>query len=86
VTGTLLLKDGTPLDNVTVTLTPVGGGETIMQRSDGSGWFGFAHVDSGRYLARIDLPAGVDGQPTAYVVVSDGKISTAAFRNLEAAD
>jgi uncharacterized lipoprotein YddW (UPF0748 family) len=86
VTGTLALKDRTPLDSVTVTLTPVGGGETITRTSDGSGWFGFAHVDSGRYLARIDLPDGVDGQPTTYVVVDNGKISTATFRNLEVAD
>lgn len=86
VTGTLVLNDGTPLDNVTVTLTPVGGGEHITQKSDGSGWFGFVHVDPGQYLARIDRPAGVDGQPTAYVVVEAGEIFTATFRNLEAAD
>lgn len=85
VTGTVVLKDGTPLDNVTVTLMPVDGGQTIIRKSDGSGWFGFAHVEPGQYLARIDRPAGVDGQPTTYVVVEPGEISTATFRNLEAA-
>ncbi len=84
VTGTLTLTDGTPLDNVTVTLVPLGGGAAITQQSDGSGWFGFTHVDSGRYLARIELPDGVHGQPATYVTVRDGKISTAIIRNLRA--
>ena len=82
VTGTLELRDGTPLDQVEVTLRPLTGGDKATTLSDGSGWFGFAHVESGHYLVQLDLPNGVVGQPVAYVRVKDGKISEAEFRVL----
>jgi hypothetical protein len=82
VTGTLTLGDGTPLDQVEVTLRPLTGGDEATTLSDGSGWFGLAHVESGHYLVQLDLPDGVVGQPVAYVRVTDGKISEAKFRPL----
>jgi uncharacterized lipoprotein YddW (UPF0748 family) len=82
VTGTLGLRDGTPLDQVEVTLRPLTGGDEATTLSDGSGWFGLAHVESGHYLVQLDLPDGVVGQPVAYVRVTDGKISEAKFRPL----
>jgi uncharacterized lipoprotein YddW (UPF0748 family) len=79
VTGTLTLRDGTPLDNVEVTLRPLVGGSPASTVTDGSGWFGAAHVDTGRYLVQVDLPNGVVGQPVAYVQVKAGKIAEAKF-------
>ncbi|WP_129668815.1 family 10 glycosylhydrolase [Phytoactinopolyspora endophytica] len=78
ITGELVTRDGRSLDGAEVTLQPLtGGGESHTRASDGSGWFGFAHVPSGRYLVRIELPAGVVGKPVTYVEVTDGEIETA---------
>lgn len=78
VTGQLTLRDGTPLDQTTVTLRPLTvGGETVSRAADGSGWFGFAHVRPGLYLVTVDLPRGVVGAPSAVVKVDRGKISQA---------
>ena len=80
VTGTLSFTNGTPLDQVTVSLEPiVGGGAAATAVSDGSGWFGFAHVDPGRYVVKVTLPSGVVGQPLATVRVRAGDISEAKF-------
>jgi uncharacterized lipoprotein YddW (UPF0748 family) len=79
VTGTLQLSDGTPLDQVSVTLRPLTGGDEATALSDGTGWFGFAHVESGHYLVQLDLPDGVVGQPVTYVRIRNGKISDAEF-------
>ncbi|TDC22729.1 hypothetical protein E1265_14980 [Streptomyces sp. 8K308] len=80
VTGELTLRDGTPLDGAEVTLTPVGGrGEPVSGRADGTGWFGFAHLDPGRYVARVDLPDGVVGVPLSTVRVRRGAIAEAHF-------
>ncbi|WP_203433401.1 family 10 glycosylhydrolase [Jiangella asiatica] len=77
VTGTLALRDGVPLDGVTVTLEPVMGGEEQSHASDGSGWFGFVDVEPGLYLVRVDLPDGVVGQPVSAVRVRAGQIAPA---------
>ncbi|MDT0341123.1 family 10 glycosylhydrolase [Streptomyces litchfieldiae] len=85
VTGELALRDGTPLDGAEVTLIPLWpGGERHTQRADGSGWFGFAHVPPGRYLARVDLPDGVAGVPLTTVRVRRGDIAEADFPALHA--
>ncbi|ONK10893.1 family 10 glycosylhydrolase [Streptomyces sp. MP131-18] len=80
ITGALTLRDGTPLDGAEVTLTPIfaAGGERTL-RADGSGWFGFAHVDPGLYLARVDLPRGVVGVPVVPLKVGRGGIAEADF-------
>ena len=76
VTGQLKLRDGTPLDQVTVTLQPLYPFGTAVSRvADGSGWFGFAHVDPGHYLVVVDLPHGVVGAPLTAVKVEKGRIS-----------
>ncbi|HSI94242.1 MAG TPA: family 10 glycosylhydrolase [Jiangellaceae bacterium] len=85
VTGTLVLNDGTPLDQVTVMLQVAGGGAAVTGTTDGSGWFGFAHVAPGRYVVRVDRPHGVDGQLTTPVRVGAGQIAEATFRNLQPA-
>ncbi|NED98925.1 family 10 glycosylhydrolase [Phytoactinopolyspora halotolerans] len=83
VSGELVTKGGEPLNGVKVTLQPLtGGGEKLTRSSDGSGWFGFAHVPSGRYLVRIELPDGVVGKPVTYVQVTDGEIATAELAPL----
>ncbi|WP_049565505.1 family 10 glycosylhydrolase [Streptomyces sp. SBT349] len=80
VTGELALRDGTALDGAEVTLTPLRpGGEEVTQRADGTGWFGFAHVDPGVYLVRADLPRGVVGAPLTVVRVERGAIAEADF-------
>ncbi|NED95584.1 family 10 glycosylhydrolase [Phytoactinopolyspora alkaliphila] len=78
VTGQLVTRSGDALDHVEVTLRPLtGGGETLTRSSDGSGWFGFAHVPPGRYLVQADLPNGVVGKPVASVRVTAGDITSA---------
>ncbi|CAL9335062.1 family 10 glycosylhydrolase [Streptomyces sp. Tu 3180] len=80
VTGRLLLRGGGPLDQVPVTLAPLtGGGEKTVRLSDGSGWFGFAHVEPGVYLLTLSLPEGVVGAPKTVVRVTKGGIAKAAF-------
>jgi hypothetical protein len=59
VAGELVLRDGTPLDQVELTLDPViGAGPEVTRLSDGSGWFGFVDVESGLYFVKADLPDG----------------------------
>lgn len=82
VAGTLTLKGGAPLDQATLTLQPLTGGDSVTTVSDGSGWFGFAHVASGHYLVQLDLPSGVVGQPVAHVQVKNGTIAEARFNSL----
>ncbi|MDB1089666.1 family 10 glycosylhydrolase [Streptomyces sp. ACA25] len=80
VTGRLALRDGTPLDQAAVTLKPLSHrGESITRPSDGSGWFGFAHVEPGLYLVRVDLPQGVAGPSVSAVKVGKGRIAEARF-------
>ncbi|HEY8473629.1 MAG TPA: family 10 glycosylhydrolase [Natronosporangium sp.] len=75
VAGRLVLTDGTPLDQAQVSIRPLTGGPTQTLRTDGDGWFGFVHLDPGRYLVRAHLPAGVVGKPVAVVQVSAGEIA-----------
>ncbi|GAA4897851.1 uncharacterized lipoprotein YddW (UPF0748 family) [Stackebrandtia albiflava] len=83
VTGTVALRDGTALDQVTMTLDPIlGHGDDRRQTADGAGWFGFANVTPGVYFVRIDLPDGVVGKPLAVVTVRPGDIATADFTRL----
>lgn len=79
VTGELTLRDGTPLDQADVTLRPLGGGKRLTGRTDGTGWFGFAHVPTGRYLVTAALPDGVAGAPVRMVTVSRGELAQAEF-------
>ncbi|ARQ68228.1 family 10 glycosylhydrolase [Streptomyces marincola] len=80
ITGELALRDGTPLDGAEVTLTPLTpGGERHTRRADGSGWFGFAHVEPGLYLARVAPPRGVERVPAEVVRVQRGTIAEAEF-------
>jgi hypothetical protein len=92
VTGTLTAggRGGRPLDQVTVTLRPLGPGPAYEQVTDGSGWFGFAHVPPGRYLVWADL-GGRNGGETAgagdigrtvmgIVSVEEGEIAEARLR------
>lgn len=84
VVGELTLRDGSPLANVAVTLSPiVGGGESQTLRTDGDGWFGFVHAEPGRYLVTLDLPSGVVGPPLRVVNVTAGEIAEAQFRPLQ---
>jgi uncharacterized lipoprotein YddW (UPF0748 family) len=77
--GRVALRDGTPLDQVEVTIRPLLGGSTQTQRTDGDGWFGFVHVDPGWYLVKAHLPGGVVGKPVALVRVSEGEIVDAGL-------
>jgi uncharacterized lipoprotein YddW (UPF0748 family) len=77
VTGQLVTRGGEALDHVEVTLRPLAGGDALTRTSDGSGWFGFAHVPPGRYLVQVKLPEGVVGKPVASVRVSAGDIASA---------
>ncbi|MFC7217852.1 family 10 glycosylhydrolase [Streptomyces polyrhachis] len=80
VTGTLRLRDGTPLDQAQVTLDPLTtGGASVTRPSDGSGWFGFAHVEPGVYLVTAKLPRGVAGSPATVVTVTEGGLARAEF-------
>ncbi|UED86898.1 family 10 glycosylhydrolase [Streptomyces profundus] len=79
VTGELALRDGTALDGAEVTLIPLGRGEERVARADGSGWFGFAHVSPGHYLAKVTLPDGVVGVPLLPVRVGKGTVADAPF-------
>ncbi|MQY14045.1 hypothetical protein SRB5_42060 [Streptomyces sp. RB5] len=80
VTGVLKLGDGAVLDQVPVTLRPLtAGGESVTRLSDGTGWFGFAHVAPGVYQVRADLPEGVTGSPVTVVTVEKGRIATASL-------
>ncbi|CCK24641.1 hypothetical protein BN159_0262 [Streptomyces davaonensis JCM 4913] len=80
VTGRLVLRSGDPLDQVPVTLAPLtGGGRKTARLSDGSGWFGFAHVQPGLYLLTLSLPEDVIGAPKTVVRVTKGSIAKTAF-------
>ncbi|SFD01265.1 family 10 glycosylhydrolase [Streptomyces aidingensis] len=80
VTGRLALRGGGVLDQARVTLRPLtAGGEPLTVRSDGNGWFGFAHVPAGRYLVTAELPPGVAGLPVDVVEVTRGGIAEAGF-------
>ncbi|MFR9726530.1 family 10 glycosylhydrolase [Streptomyces sp. MS19] len=86
VTGTLALRGGTPLDQARLTLTPLAapGAYESETRTDGTGWFGFAHVAPGLYLVRADLPRGVTGAPVTVVHVRRGGIAEARLPGLTA--
>ncbi|MBO0608470.1 family 10 glycosylhydrolase [Myceligenerans salitolerans] len=89
VTGTLVDENGAPLDGVAVTLRPLGSGPGYERRTDGNGWFGFAHVPPGRYLVWADAD-GSDGRATrgedlggtvmGIVGVKEGRITQARLR------
>ncbi|WP_406864220.1 hypothetical protein ABZO31_28790 [Streptomyces sp. HUAS MG47] len=80
MTGRLALRGGAALDQVPVTLDPLtADGERTTRLSDGSGWFGFAHVEPGVYRLTLDLPEGVTGSPRTVVRVTKGRIAEAEF-------
>ncbi|MBE1877389.1 family 10 glycosylhydrolase [Myceligenerans pegani] len=86
VTGTLTAGRGGPVDQVTVTLRPLGPGPAYEQVTDGSGWFGFAHVPPGRYLVWADLGgetgniAGGGRTVMGLVRVEEGEITEVRLR------
>ncbi|WP_144121064.1 family 10 glycosylhydrolase [Catellatospora sichuanensis] len=83
VAGRVALRDGTALDQVTVSLKPIlGHGVTQTRRTDGDGWFGFVHVESGLYFVTVALPDGTVGRSLAVVRVSNGKIADADLTGL----
>jgi uncharacterized lipoprotein YddW (UPF0748 family) len=79
VTGRLTLRDGTPADQVEVTLHRLFGSDRQTVRTDGDGWFGFVHVDPGWYLVKADLPRGAAGKRVAVVRVTKGTIAEAGL-------
>ncbi|GAA1041206.1 glycoside hydrolase family 10 protein [Virgisporangium ochraceum] len=77
VAGTLVLTDGTPLDQVPVTLTHTRSGRTVDGRvTDGSGWFGFVDLAPGTWRVDVTLPRGVRGPSTTTVDVRAGAVAT----------
>jgi uncharacterized lipoprotein YddW (UPF0748 family) len=83
ITGRVSLRDGTPLDQASLTLDPLTApGRPQTHHADGSGWFGFAHTKPGFYLVRLELPDRVIGLPLALAVVSRGRITTVDFTGL----
>lgn len=80
VAGSLVTSDGTPLDQVSVTLTNTTTGDEITGRvTDGSGWFGFVDVKPGKWKVTAELPVGVDGESSVVVKVKKGGLATADF-------
>lgn len=84
IQGTVTV-DGAALDQLEVTLRPLGSGAPITRTTDGSGWFGFVDLAPGRYLVRANKPGDVDGNPTTIVTVTAGGL-VAADIALVAAD
>lgn len=73
--GTIVDRDGTPLDQITVEVRALRRGqETTTTRTDGSGWFGAVDLAPGRYLVRVDEP-GVGGRIVKVVEVSAGEVA-----------
>jgi hypothetical protein len=68
---------GGSFDQAEVTVTNLATGEALVRRADGSGWFGFVDLKPGRYLVRVDLPAGVVGRPVTTIQVRKGELATA---------
>ncbi|REF34952.1 glycoside hydrolase family 10 protein [Thermasporomyces composti] len=78
ITGELVAADGTPADQVEVSLTRPGTGTVVAtKRTDGSGWFGFVDVRPGRWTVTATLPDGATSVAT--VTVQPGRIATATF-------
>ncbi|GAB4084137.1 glycoside hydrolase family 10 protein [Myceligenerans cantabricum] len=75
VTGTLTGRHGRPVDQARVTLRPLGHGPAHEQVTDGSGWFGFAHVPEGRYLVWAALPKRPGGAAMGVVRVAVGEVA-----------
>ncbi len=83
IDGRLVLRDGTPLDQVSVTATNLlNRSQPITHLSDGSGWFGFVGLDPGVWLVQLELPDGVVGKAIDVVRVERGEISEASFKPL----
>jgi hypothetical protein len=51
----------------------------VTRVSDGSGWFGFANLEPGRYRVAVDAPDDVPGRPVDVVEVTAGEMATAAL-------
>jgi len=74
------LTDGTPLDQVEVSVVRLGGsGEPGSRLTDGSGWAGFVDLEPGRYRVRVERPDGVGGRPVDIVEVRAGQVTEATF-------
>lgn len=73
--GTIVDRDGTPLDQVTVEVIALRRGlATTTTRTDGSGWFGAVDLAPGRYLVRVDEP-GIGGRIVEVVEISAGGVA-----------
>lgn len=78
--GRVVDRDGTPLDQASVTvLCQHGGGLAGTARTDGSGWFGVVDLMPGRYRVRV-TEAGVTGPRIGFVTVSTGEVATLEIR------
>ncbi|HIW64093.1 MAG TPA: family 10 glycosylhydrolase [Candidatus Stackebrandtia excrementipullorum] len=83
VVGYVGLRTGAALDQVTLTLEPVlGRGSSVERLSDGNGWFGFANIDPGLYFVTVTMPDDVVGIPLTVVNVKAGGVNTVDFGSL----
>lgn len=82
VAGRVTLRNGTPLDQVAVTLRGLTTSHRESIVTDGDGWFGFVHTAPGLYLVTVDLPSGVVGKPVTVVRVTKGEIAAADLSSL----
>lgn len=74
--GTLLLTNGTGLDQVPVELTNLRTGRKVTGRvTDGAGWFGFVDLEPGSWLVKAKLPRGVHGDASEVIEVRKGTIA-----------
>jgi len=74
--GTVKTPDGEPFDQLLVYLYDAETDELIMTRlTDGTGWFGFANLDPGRYKVKVDHSRAHGHHSTVTVRVSAGQVA-----------
>lgn len=78
LTGTVTARDGSPLDHARVEIKRAGKGGKIVRQTDGSGWFGFAHVKPGLYVIKVELPKR--GRIVQLQTVGKGRITDTDIR------
>ncbi|NED95920.1 family 10 glycosylhydrolase [Phytoactinopolyspora alkaliphila] len=81
--GEVVTRSGNPIDQAAVTLTHLKSRKTVTGRlTDGSGWFGFANLEPGRWRVSVELPDDVTGRHVDVVQVEAGALATATFAPL----
>jgi hypothetical protein len=79
IRGTVVDRDGSPFDQVRVTVHDVSGQTQIASRlTDGSSWFGFVDLAPGRYKVTVD-DEEVRGRHLRVVRVGVGELETVPF-------